>query len=215
MRLDNKEIRIMTLKTHVDHGNWKDTPYISFSNCPRTIEELANYRSTRRGRGPQHIVVIDPRTRIELGLPVLHCSAEMDHYEVKAPYGRDYWQNHYLCLWEVTPAEVVGIWEWDDLRRSRNWYDEVIMPAVSRHRDLKQAVPAQRLVREEDQRQSDGEDTFDDNIPRSGSAETYNSDGGNGLKFVYESDDSYEEVCEEKLSGQLTDMFEDLGLNRE
>lgn len=210
MRLDDREMRIMTLKTHVDHGNWEDTPYISFSNCPQTIEELANWRSTRRGRGPQRIVVIDPRTRIELGLPVLHCGAEMDHYQVKAPYGRDYWQNHYLCLWEVTPAEVVGIWEWDDLQRSTNWYDNVIMPAVSRHRDSERAVPAQRHVREEDQGHLDSKDNLDDNIHWSGSDETYNSGDGSELGFEYESDDSYERVCEENSSGQLIDMLEDL-----
>ncbi|KAI7451893.1 hypothetical protein KC336_g18 [Hortaea werneckii] len=50
MRLDKREIRIKTLETHTDHGIWKDTPYISFSNCPQSLKELANYRSIRRGR---------------------------------------------------------------------------------------------------------------------------------------------------------------------
>lgn len=208
MRLDDREMRIMTLGTHVDHRNRKATPYISFSNCPQAIEELANRRSTRKGRGPQRIVVIDPRTRFELGLPILHCGAEMDHYQVKAPYERDYWQNHFLCLWEVTPAEVVGIWEWDGLQRSTSWYDDVIMPAVSRHRDMKHAVPAH--VREEDQRHLDSKNSFDDDIHWSGSDETYNSDDGIELGFEYESDDSYERVCEENLSGQLLNMLEDL-----
>ncbi len=67
MRLDYEEIRIKTLEKHTDHKNWEDTPYISFSNCPQSLEVLANCRRTRRGRSLQRIVVIDPRIRIELG----------------------------------------------------------------------------------------------------------------------------------------------------
>lgn len=82
MRLDTKEKRIKTLKTHTDHRIWEDTPYISFSNCPRALEKLADLRTTRPGRGPQRIVVIDPRVRIELGLPILHCGEELKYYQV-------------------------------------------------------------------------------------------------------------------------------------
>ncbi|RMY42882.1 hypothetical protein D0865_11653 [Hortaea werneckii] len=134
----------------------------------------------------------------------------MAYYQVNAPYKRDYWQHHYLCLWEVTPAEVVGIWEWDDLRRSTNWYEDVIMPAVNRHRGLKRAVPVQRDLRQEDQGCLEREDNFDDNIHWSGSDETYISEDGSELGYEYESDDSYERVCEENLSGQLMNMLEDL-----
>ncbi len=214
MRLDYEEIRIKTLETHTDHKNWEDTPYISFSNCPQSLEELANCRRTRRGRSLQRIVVIDPRIRLELGLPILHCGAEMAHYQVKAPYSRDYWQNHYLCLWEVTPAEVVGIWEWDDLQRSTNWYEDVIIPAVSQHRaHMERTIPVQRNVRQEDRRLFESVDDFDDNTHWSGSDDSYNSEAGSDLGYEYESDDSYERVCEENLSGQLMNMLEDLRID--
>lgn len=199
MRLKKKKIRIKTLETHTDHKIWEDTPYISFSNCPQSLKELADYRSTRRGRGLQSIVVIDPRVRTELGLLVLHYGAEMAHYQVNAPYKRDYWQHQYLCLWEVTPAEVVGIWEWDDLRRSTNWYGDVIMPAVDRHRGLKRAVTVQRDVRQKNQGYLEREDNFDDNIHWSGSDETYISEDGSELGYEYESDDSYEGMRRESF----------------
>jgi hypothetical protein len=156
-------------------------------------------------------VVIDPRTRIELGLPILHCGVEMDHYQVKAPYKRDYWQNHYLYLWEVTPAEVVNIWEWDELQRSTNWSEDIIIPAVSRHREhLERTVPVQRDVRQEDQRLLKSVNYFDDNVQWSGSDWSCNSEDSSELGDEYESDNSYERVCDENLSGQLMNMLEDL-----
>jgi len=211
MRLDNEEIRTKTLETHIHHKIWEDTPYISFTNSPQSLEELANCRRTRIGRSLQRIVVVDPRVRIELGLPILDCGAEMSQYQVKAPYGRDYWQNHYLCLWEVTPAEVVGIWEWDDLRRSTSWYKDVIVPAVRQHREhMERTIPVQRDVRQEDQRLLESVDDFDDNTHWHGSDDSYNSEDGSESGYDYESDDSYERVCEENLSGQLMNMLEDL-----
>jgi len=214
MRLDCEEIRIKTLEIHTDHKKWEDTPYISFSNCPRSFEDLANCRRTRKGRSVQHIVVTDPRIRIELGLPILHCGAEMAHYQVKAPYSKDYWQNHYLCLWEVTPAEIVGIWEWDDLRRSPNWYEDVIVPAVTQQRaHMERTIPVQRGVRQEDQRLFEIIHHFDDNIHWSDSDDSYKSEDGNDLDYEYESDDSYERVCEEYSSGQLMNMMEDFRID--
>lgn len=59
----------------------------------------------------------------------------MEFYGIQSPYRADYWDGHFLCLWEVTPEEVVGVWEWNDLRSKLNWYDEIIMPAVKNHRD--------------------------------------------------------------------------------
>lgn len=59
----------------------------------------------------------------------------MAHYKIQDPYRRDYWDGHYLCLWEVTPEEVVNVWSWDDLRSEPNWFEEIIMLAVERQRE--------------------------------------------------------------------------------
>ncbi|KAJ5960907.1 uncharacterized protein N7479_008057 [Penicillium vulpinum] len=53
------------------------------------------------------------------------------------PYGQTlYYRNHYLCLWEVTEAEVSRSWAWDDLKKKANWYKEIVLPAFKEH-DLK------------------------------------------------------------------------------
>ena len=214
MRLDEEEMRIGTLETHLDHKNWEDTPYISFTDCPQSLEELANYRCTRSGRSKQRIVVVDRRIRIELGLPILHCSAEIANYGVKTPYNRDYWENHYLCLWEVTPAEVVGIWDWDDLRRSRSWYQDIIVPAVAQQRERVQGtIRAQRDVLQDGQRRLDSVDDADQSMLRSDSDVAYDSEDVDEVEYEYESDDSYERVCEENMSGQLMNMLDDLYLD--
>lgn len=134
MRLDDEEIRKQTLTTHADHAIWSDTPYISFTNSPRAVQELIEMRQTRP-RGPQKIVVVDPLVRLQLGLPILSYIEEMAYYGIESRYDRDYWQNHYLCLWEVTPQEVVGIWDWTKLREASNWYKDIIEPALQLRRE--------------------------------------------------------------------------------
>ncbi|KAF2457247.1 hypothetical protein BDY21DRAFT_37657 [Lineolata rhizophorae] len=94
MRLDTTELRRNTLITHADHKTREDTPYISFTNSPSSLQELADFRTSRGG--DQSIVIVDPHTRIELGLPVLRYREEMEEYKIRPPYTRDYWSNHYL-----------------------------------------------------------------------------------------------------------------------
>ena len=97
------------------------------------LETLANSRS-QRGRDPQTLTVIDPEVRIRSGLPILDISSEMQYYGIEDPYGKSnlYYKDHFVCLWQVTAEEVVGSWEWDDLRTDLNWYENIIMPAFRR-----------------------------------------------------------------------------------
>ncbi|KAK0853256.1 hypothetical protein LTS02_012041 [Friedmanniomyces endolithicus] len=199
MRLDDEKIRIQTLTMHADHKCWEDTPYISFTKSSQSLQDLANQRRTRR-RGDQKVVVIDPRIRIKLGLPILDYGEEMAHYHIDSPYARDYWRNHYLCLWEVTPQEVVGIWEWDDLRRTADWYEEVIMPAVHRHRRYWESDDYKGAVQWRDSDMGFKSESADD---------TYND------TYWSDSDDSYERVCEENSTGEIMKMWEDLRLAHE
>lgn len=130
-RLDTIKSRMDSLTIHIDHKVWIPTPYISFTTSPSKIEDLANLRAQRTYRGPHTLTVVDPNTRIRNGLPVLHVADEMKHYGIADPYGKlnEYYEDHYVCLWEVTKEEIVGHWQWNDLIAHENWYQEIIMPA--------------------------------------------------------------------------------------
>jgi hypothetical protein len=132
-RLDTLESRKTSLTTHIDHKDWTPTPYISFTTSAAAIQELAGWRAQRRGA--QTLTVVDPNARIADGLPILDVAAEMDHYGIPDPYGRSnqYYMDHYLCLWEVTEREIVGHWQWNDLRANEQWYHEIILPAFQEH----------------------------------------------------------------------------------
>ncbi|KAH6879867.1 hypothetical protein B0T10DRAFT_519951 [Thelonectria olida] len=129
-RLDTAESRIDSLTTHIDNRIWEPTPYISFTSAPGAIEKLAGLRSWPK-RGPHTLTVIHPGVRRRKRLPILDVGAEMDHYSIPNPYGRlnEYYKDHYVCLWEVTAAEIVGHWPWNSLSSNPNWYDDVVLPA--------------------------------------------------------------------------------------
>lgn len=91
-------------------------------------------RLKKGNRGPQTVTAVDPRVRINRGLPVLHAEAEMDYYDIPDPYNQSnmYYRKHYLCLWQVTEAEIIGEWDWNDLACNPKWYKEIVLPAYSR-----------------------------------------------------------------------------------
>ncbi|KAI1316093.1 hypothetical protein F5Y16DRAFT_393242 [Xylariaceae sp. FL0255] len=130
MRLDDEESRQASLAGHLDYRNWTPSPYISFTTSKDRIETLTRMRAYRNG-GALTLTAIDPDTRLRNGLPILDVEAEMAHYGIEDPYGRnnEYYADEYLCLWQVTPAEIVGHWSWDELERVSNWYSDIIIPA--------------------------------------------------------------------------------------
>ncbi|KAG9250048.1 uncharacterized protein F5Z01DRAFT_640628 [Emericellopsis atlantica] len=133
-RLDTFEYRKKSLSTHLDHKHREPTPFIPFTTSATELEELAKFRAERPGRGAQKLTVVDPTVRLAAGLPVLNAAAEMNYYGIPDPYGKSnrYYEDHYLCLWQVSSDEVVGTWDWDVLVTNRDWYDEVVMPAFRR-----------------------------------------------------------------------------------
>ena len=50
------------------------------------------------------------------------------------PYERNgqYYHDECLCLWQVTAAEIVGYWAWNDLENDKDWYQNIILPAFQR-----------------------------------------------------------------------------------
>ncbi|QKX62542.1 uncharacterized protein TRUGW13939_09703 [Talaromyces rugulosus] len=139
-RLDTIDTRVQSLTTHADHGDWTPTPFISFTVSKIALQSLANYREGRRGT--QTITVVNPNARIAKGLPVLDMMNEMDYYDVPNPYGRiSYFEDHYLCLWEITDDEIVGHWDWGDLSKNDYWFEEIIIPAFREHDERASIAP--------------------------------------------------------------------------
>jgi hypothetical protein len=89
----------------------------------------------QRHRGPSTLTVVDLNNRIRNGLPVLHVSDEMEYYNVADPFSKtnEYCKDHYICLWGVTDKEIVGHWQWEDLAKNENWYEEIVIPAFRRN----------------------------------------------------------------------------------
>jgi hypothetical protein len=58
------------------------------------------------------------------GPPVLDIEAEMQYYNIPDPYIKSsrYYKNHYVCLWEVTPVEIIDRYDWNSLKDIDNWY---------------------------------------------------------------------------------------------
>ena len=211
MRLDTAEDRKNTLTTHGDHRDWTATPYISFTSSPHALQQLADSRMNGK-RGDQYLVVVDPRIRIEIGLPVLHYKEDKEHYGVQSRYERDYWSGHYLCLWEVTPEEVVDVWVWNDLRGQRNWFEEIVMPAVETHRENRE----RRLVEDNELLEAAGDSGSDIGrsfrLEISDESDVTEEDDTEDNEYWSESDDSDERVVDENWTGELMKMYEDLRL---
>jgi hypothetical protein len=141
--LDTREAREESLTVHLDHEIWIPTPYISFTTSAARITELASMRARSGKRGLQTLTVIDPDIRIRRGLPVLDIAAEMEYYSIPDPYyqGNRFYVDQYICLWEVTPEEVVGRWEWHEWANNENWYEEIVMPAFKEFREARKPEP--------------------------------------------------------------------------
>jgi hypothetical protein len=137
--LDTREARVKSLTVHLNHKIWIPTPYISFTTSATRLTDLACMRTRNKNRGPQTLTVIDPDIRMRRGLPVLDIAAEMEYYSISDPYnqGNRFYVDEYVCLWEVTPEEVVGHWEWDEWANNENWYEEVVMPAFKEFRETR------------------------------------------------------------------------------
>ena len=133
--LTTHEVRKTSLALHADNSKRIPTPYISFTSSLDAAIRLANERKHQWHRGDQNIVVIDPWYRLQRGLPILDMGKEMEQYGVENPYRENYYTDHYICLWEVTPAEVVGTWSCNFLRRVDGWYENIIMPEFRKHRE--------------------------------------------------------------------------------
>ncbi|KAI0530064.1 hypothetical protein GGR58DRAFT_494748 [Xylaria digitata] len=129
MSLSDEESRRTSLSKHINYQDWTPSPYISFTISGTRAKSLVNMRLYSR-RGSQMITVIDPNTRIRKGLPIIHTEREMEYYGIPDPYKRnnEYYHDEYLCLWQVTAAEIVHHWEWSALEHDTDWYHNIVLP---------------------------------------------------------------------------------------
>lgn len=134
-RLGLRESRKEYLATHADYQIWEPTLFISFYT---TVSSLLRFLSMRKGPSfTRKLTVINPNVRIAYGLPIVGMESELKYYKVQDLYGRDYsyYKDEYLCLWEVTPDEVVDHWNWDVLVENDHWYEDTILPAFKEYND--------------------------------------------------------------------------------
>jgi hypothetical protein len=132
-RLHTRAVRVETLTWHANYQNWEhDTPFVSFASSQ---SRLTDFMNSRNWKVESTLTVVNPNVRIARRLPMINMGAEMRHYNVLDPYDRDYayYDDEYLHLWEVTPEEIVGHWDWDELSQNPEWYEEVVLPAFRRH----------------------------------------------------------------------------------
>jgi hypothetical protein len=59
---------------------------------------------------------------------------ELKYYHCKIPCGNLKFENEVLCLWQVTPNEIVRRWEWKELVGNPNWYKDIIVLAYEQFR---------------------------------------------------------------------------------
>ncbi|KAI1432581.1 hypothetical protein GGR50DRAFT_585451 [Xylaria sp. CBS 124048] len=133
-QLSDVHSRRSTLSKYLSSGitEHRASPYISFTTSPARIKALAGRQDTLSNGYPQIVTVIDPNTRVQrLNLPLLNAKAEMDYYGIGDEHDKDvdYYQDEYLCLWQVTPAEIVGHWWWSELEKyPGDWYENIVLP---------------------------------------------------------------------------------------
>jgi hypothetical protein len=134
LRLDTFEIRKETLQSHLSPVNKGATPYISFLADPSKLE-IEIQRKQVDGRS-QRVTLVNPRARLRLHLPILRFADEFQHYKLYNPTRSDFFSSHWICLWEVTPDEVVWTWDWDDLKGNPQGYEQIVLPALRRFQTI-------------------------------------------------------------------------------
>ncbi|KAJ6780544.1 hypothetical protein PWT90_06632 [Aphanocladium album] len=145
MRLDNASVRKSSLTKHLDHKVWVPGPYIFFTSSPLAIDEIARMITNPRRPGKKTLTAINPNIRVKNGLPVLPVLDEMEHYGIEDPYhyGKTLYANHYVCLWQVTPPEIVRHWDWETISGDENWYKNTVLPAFEKHEKHNQQLDAE------------------------------------------------------------------------
>ncbi|EER25676.1 hypothetical protein CPC735_067760 [Coccidioides posadasii C735 delta SOWgp] len=132
--LDLRESRKESLAIHADYKIWEPTPFISFTSSIEGLERLISKRHWPESTA-RTLTVVNPNARLAKGLPIVEMKSELEYYNIPDRYGcsYNYYRDEYLCLWEITPEEVVQHWNWDELCENPRWYEDEIQPAFNQH----------------------------------------------------------------------------------
>ncbi|KAL1954759.1 hypothetical protein VTO42DRAFT_759 [Malbranchea cinnamomea] len=148
--LHERETRVATLNSFVGSNNMAVTSFLGFTTNPSKLQALdvdthgnGGHSKRKRRRAGRILVVVEPMTRVRNGRPILNVAAEMRHYGIPVPEGKsiEFYEDQYVCLWEVPKQEVVGTWKWKELTaHDGDWYQDIIIPAYTRFRDERDEI---------------------------------------------------------------------------
>jgi hypothetical protein len=120
---------------HVNHRHWTAAPCISFTDSPVALEELADMRVQNPKRRLQTVVAMIPGNQLRNGLPILNFVAESEFYEINNPSGtsNNYFDDHYLYLWEVSEREFLVNGNGKRSAKSTDNSNKVVVPVFGQH----------------------------------------------------------------------------------
>jgi hypothetical protein len=125
----------------IDGHRWK-SPFIPVSTSPSWIayqaaREKQLILETKPAKPPrQYLILTDPRVRLREGLPIINFDEEATYFDLaRELWGYTRHESTWLCLYQVTRAEIVWIWRWDDLKDDVHWYENTVKPALRTFQD--------------------------------------------------------------------------------
>jgi hypothetical protein len=138
--MNTLDSRMHFLNEHLS-GLPKRLPFLTVCSSPqRFANEIA--RIPGRNGVTISVALIDPRARLRAGLPIRHYVTEALRYrtcrhEDLRELDEDFRLNkdQWLCLWEITPREIVYIWDLSELKSHQDWYETIVEPALRKHQD--------------------------------------------------------------------------------
>ncbi|PWY65971.1 hypothetical protein BO70DRAFT_433225 [Aspergillus heteromorphus CBS 117.55] len=112
---------------HKNMFTWDGNPFIHCTSRPFEV------RCRVRDWSQKTVTVINPNVRRAVQLPTLSLGDELESRSLGRPASNYEFVGEYLCLWEVTPDEIVGHWRATDLVGLHAWYTRAVMPAFREH----------------------------------------------------------------------------------
>ena len=108
MRLNNPQPHKVSLAKHFNHPRLDTRTLYIIHNLPN-CNRRSGIDATGK-RGAQTLIAINLKSRIRSGFPMRTVLLKMWHYEIPDPYRKsgEYCNGHYVYLWQVTNAEILG-----------------------------------------------------------------------------------------------------------
>ncbi|ESZ98749.1 hypothetical protein SBOR_0855 [Sclerotinia borealis F-4128] len=151
--LGTSESRCCELSTHADWGSRHRGPFISFTSCWQEIWDHRVYALEKRQKKHKgklvniKITIVNARARCAARMPILRMKHELNHYNVKTPYGNirntknSFFENEYLLPFVISPSEIILTIPWHEIqdwaekngRTVNDWGKEVGATLFEKH----------------------------------------------------------------------------------